>query len=182
VQSLNKSFNPFFQIREEAILLKLKHVIKEQTDVLMEFKKLNPVDDKEEREVKLKRLRELKREEDQIRDLSDQELFDDIYEDYDWMKISAQCFDAAISPESCRYELQWGSEYRTSKYNDPPNNGPSGIQMVIFQILLKSGFQMFFSRWLPMMAFILKKPFENRTEIFLTSSLDRFLVKKIFSL
>ena len=91
-----------FQIREEAILLKLKHVIKEQTDILTEFKKLNPVDDRVERESKLKRLRDLKREEDRIRALSDDELFDDIYEDYDWMKISAQCFDAAISPESCR--------------------------------------------------------------------------------
>ena len=92
------------QIREEAILLKLKHVIKLQTDILNEFKKLNPVDDKEEREAKLKKLRELKREEDRIRALSDDELFDDIYEDYDWMKISAQCFDSAISPESCRYQ------------------------------------------------------------------------------
>ena len=91
-----------FQIREEAIMLKLKHVIKEQTDILTEFKKLNPVDDRVERESKLKRLRDLKREEDRIRALSDDELFDDIYEDYDWMKISAQCFDAAISPESCR--------------------------------------------------------------------------------
>jgi hypothetical protein len=35
--------------------------------------------------------------------------------------------------------------------------------MVIFGTLLKSGFQMVFSRWLPIMAPLLLKPFENRT-------------------
>ena len=112
-----------FQIREEAILLKLKHVIKEQTDILTEFKKLNPVDDRVERESKLKRLRDLKREEDRIRALSDDELFDDIYEDYDWMKISAQCFDAAISPESCRLKKTTFCYFINCIYSGDPKTG-----------------------------------------------------------
>jgi hypothetical protein len=33
--------------------------------------------------------------------------------------------------------------------------------MVIFRTLLKSGFQMFFSRWLPIMAAILKKTIQK---------------------
>jgi hypothetical protein len=35
--------------------------------------------------------------------------------------------------------------------------------MVIFQTILKSGFQVFFSKWLPIMAAILLKLFQNRT-------------------
>jgi len=48
------------------------------------------------------RLRDLKREEDRIRALPDEKLFDGECAEYDWMKISAQCFDGHISPESCR--------------------------------------------------------------------------------
>jgi hypothetical protein len=57
------------QIREEAIQLKLKKVVKEETEIITKYRLLNPVDDKEEREQKLKRLRELKQEEDRVKAL-----------------------------------------------------------------------------------------------------------------
>ena len=82
--------------------MKLKYVIKEQTEIMTEFRRLNPVDDKEEREQKLKRLRQLKREEEEVRGLPDEDIFGPLEVEYDWMKVSAQCFDAVVSPESCR--------------------------------------------------------------------------------
>jgi hypothetical protein len=54
------------QIREEAIQIKLKHVVREQTNILTQFRSLNPVEDKEEREEKTLRLRHLKLEEDRV--------------------------------------------------------------------------------------------------------------------
>jgi hypothetical protein len=42
------------------------------------------------------------------------------------------------------------------KHGEPPNTGLSGIRMVIFRTLFKSGFRM-------ALAAILLKPFENRT-------------------
>ena len=107
VESLNgfiilTFFSFSFKIREEAIQMKLKHVIKEQTEIMTEFRHLNPVDDREEREQKTRRLRELKWEEDQVRALPDEEIFGDLETEYDWMKVSAQCFDAVVSTESCR--------------------------------------------------------------------------------
>ena len=92
----------FLQIREEEILSKLKRVVKEEGDLVQSFKFLNPVDDNEERERIIRRLQELKREENRVRSLSDDDLFDGDCDEYDWMKISAQCFDGHISPQSCR--------------------------------------------------------------------------------
>jgi hypothetical protein len=56
------------------------------------------------------------------------------------------------------------------EYSIPLNTEPSGFRMVTFRTLFLSGFQM---------AAILFLPFENWTEVFLTSSLDRFGIKNI---
>ena len=81
---------------------KLKCVIKEESDLVNSFKFLNPVDDQDEREGIVRRLQELKREENRVRSLTNDELFDGECNEYDWMKISALGFDGHISPESCR--------------------------------------------------------------------------------
>jgi hypothetical protein len=57
-----------------------------------------------------------------------------------------------------------------TRYSIQPNTGLSGIRMAIFRTLFGSGYQM---------AAILFLPFENQTEVFLTSSLDYFDIKNI---
>ena len=91
-----------FQIREEEIQLKLKRVVKEEGDLVQSFKFLNPVEDQKRREQTIHRLQELKKEENRIRSLPDEMLFDGDCNEYDWMKVSAQGFEGHISPESCR--------------------------------------------------------------------------------
>jgi hypothetical protein len=56
-------------------------------------------------------------------------------------------------------------------YSEPPNTGPSGIRMVIFQTLFKSGFQMVkgshFVKTIQKPEWsAICLPFENRTEVF----------------
>lgn len=94
------------QVREDTISLRMKPVIREQTELLKIFKKLSPADDHVERIQVLEKLRELKRCEDEISAISDDDLFVDRFEEYDWMKLSAQCFDTLITPESCKWEEQ----------------------------------------------------------------------------
>ena len=84
--------------------MQLKPVVKAQTDILNRFRLLNPVDDKKEREEMMKRLKDLKREEDRIRELPNEDLFkgSTTVKEYDWMKISAQGFNGYISAQSCK--------------------------------------------------------------------------------
>jgi hypothetical protein len=70
-------------------------------------------------------------------------------------------------------------------YSEPPSTRPSGIQMVIFWTLFVSGFRMvlavnlFFTIQKPdkKSGFRMVEPFESWTEVFLSSSLDRFIIK-----
>jgi hypothetical protein len=73
-------------------------------------------------------------------------------------------------------------------YSEPPNTGPSGIRMVIFRTLFKSGYRMAlaaillkpFKNWTKRPVFewsAILLPFENRTGPFFTTSLDGFIIK-----
>jgi hypothetical protein len=88
----------------------------------------------------------------------------------------------------------WAKWYvlRNVKYSEPPNTGLSGIQMVIFRTVFKSGFQMVLAY---ILFFTIRKPDKksgfqmvhhlftiwNPDQSFLTSSLDSF-IKNIFFL
>ncbi|XP_059093957.1 snRNA-activating protein complex subunit 4 homolog [Tigriopus californicus] len=90
-------------VKEDALREKMSRPMAHWEHLLGESEKKNL---KPERKTQLLMdLREAKREIERIKCLSEDELFHNREEDFDWMRISVQAFQGMISPKSC--ELMW---------------------------------------------------------------------------
>lgn len=90
-------------VREDAICKKLKYLVEEEKNVLMQMR-VAGISMQERIELR-SRLRKLIAEETDIKNLPDSELFKNATEEYDWMKITAQAFNRTIPETTCR--LMW---------------------------------------------------------------------------
>ena len=97
-------------VREDAIAKRLADLVEEEKTVLLQLRKAG-ISQLEKIELR-SQLRKLIANETEIKTLSDDVLFCNPKEDYDWLKIAAQTFNRSVSPATCK--LMWQNNLHPS--------------------------------------------------------------------
>ena len=97
-------------VREDAIAKRLADLVEEEKTVLLQLRKAG-ISQLEKIELR-SQLRKLIANETEIKTLSDDVLFCNPKEDYDWLKIAAQAFNRSVSPVTCK--LMWQNNLHPS--------------------------------------------------------------------
>ena len=97
-------------VREDAISRRLADLVEEEKTVLLQLRKAG-ISHLEKIQLRAQ-LRKLIAQETEIKTLSDEVLFCDRWENYDWLKIAAQTFNRTVSPDTCK--LMWRNNLHPS--------------------------------------------------------------------
>ena len=97
-------------VREDAISKRLCDLVEEEKTLLLQLRRAG-ISHLEKIELRSK-LRKLIADETEIRTLSDESLFSNPKEDFDWLKIAAKAFNRTVSPVTCK--LMWKNNLHPS--------------------------------------------------------------------